>query len=262
MRLLGHHFRELYRHRLLIESLVRREVTARYRGSILGYFWTLLNPLMLLFVYHLIFTRYTKAVDLPNYFVFVFVGILPWLWLSTSITTGSTSISQGGALLSRVCIPPQVLPAVAVLSNLVNLLLGLPVALLAAAAVGILPSPAFALLPVVIAVELAFLYPVVLVLATITVRFRDVAFLVQNLLTIWFFLTPIAYPLAMVPGGYRAIVVANPATALLVPFQQICYEGAFPAPLFLAIGAAWAALSLPVAVWIFESMRDDMVEDI
>src|SRR5438105_12169436 len=124
-----------------------REVMARYRRSILGFFWTLLNPLLLLVVYRLVFTRLTHAVDIHDYAVFVFIGILPWLWLTSSVTNGCTSISQGGSLITRVCMPPQVLPAVAVLANLVNFVLALPLAVLAAAAYGVYPSPYAVLLP-------------------------------------------------------------------------------------------------------------------
>jgi lipopolysaccharide transport system permease protein len=262
VRLVFEHFHELYRHRVLIESLVWREVKARYRGSMLGYFWTLLNPLLLLMVYRLVFTKYTAAVVIPNYAVFVFVGLLPWLWLSTSVTTGAVSISSGGALITRVCVPPQVLPAVSVLSNLANLVLALPVAIAAAAAYGIYPAAPLALLPLALLSELVFLYALVLLLAAVTVRFRDVAFLVQNLVMIWFFLTPIAYPLDGVPAAYQLIARINPATALLRPFQEILYHRAFPSPLFLALGAAWALGLVPLGVYVFESLRNDFAEQI
>jgi lipopolysaccharide transport system permease protein len=256
------HFRELWRYRVLIESLVWREVKARYRGSVLGYVWTLLNPLLLLAVYRLVFTKYTQAVLIPNYAVFLFVGILPWLWLSSSVSNGAGSIYHGGALITRVCIPPQVLPAVAVLSNLVNLLFALPVALAAAAVYGIYPAPALAALPLVIGLELIFLYALALFLAALTVRFRDVEFLVQNIIMIWFFLTPIVYPLDKVPEQYRAVALANPATALLRPFQEIIYHRALPTPAFLALAAAWSIGLVLISVRAFESMRDTLAEEI
>jgi ABC-type polysaccharide/polyol phosphate export permease len=256
------HFRELFRHRALIECLVRREVKARYHGSALGYLWTLLNPLLLLVVYRLVFTRFTRAVTLPHYEVFLFVGILPWLWLSTGLSNGTVSIAQGGSLVTRVCIPPQVLPAVAVLSNLVNFLFALPVAILAAAAAGILPGAPAVLLPLALMIELVFLYGLTLLAAALTVRFRDVQFLVQNLLMVWFFVTPIAYPLALIPEPYRPFVLANPATAILRPFQQILYEGRWPDASALAIGSGWAVAVLALGVAVFEAMRGSLAEEI
>ncbi len=260
--LLIEHFHELYRYRALIDSLVRREVKARYRRSVLGYLWTLLNPLLLLLVYLMVFTRFTRAVNMPGYALFLFVGILPWLWLNTAITNGTTCLVQGGGLITRVCMPPQVLPAVAVLSNLVNFLLSLPVAVAAVALGGVWPGAALAALPAAIAVEMIFLYGASLLSATLTVRFRDVQFLAQNLLLVWFFLTPIAYPMAMVPERYRPLMYANPATVLLRPFQEILFEGRLPDPLHLVLGTGWALALLLAAVTVFESMRDGLAEEI
>lgn len=256
------HFRELYRHRVLLGALVRRDLKARYRGSVLGYLWTLANPLMLLGVYYLVFTRYTRAVDLPDYPLFLFVGLLPWLWLAGSVAVGANSIVGGSALITRVCIPPQVLPAVTVLSTLVNFALALPVALAAGLVVGRPPSPVLVLLPVVVGLELVFLYAIVLALAAVTVRFRDVTFLVQSVLTMWFFLTPVAYPLASVPEAHRALVFANPATPLLLAFQEILFFRQAPGAGTFAAAAAWALGLLFVGVRLFDALRDDLAEEI
>lgn len=262
MKLVLEHLGELFRHRALVASLVRRDLKARYRGSVLGYVWTLLNPLLLLFVYQLVFTKYTRAVELPHYVVFLFTGVLPWLWLSGSIAVGSGAIVGGSNLITRVCIPPQVLPAVTVLSTLVNFLLALPMAVAAALVAGIVPGPAVLLLPLVILLELAFVYALVLALATLTVRFRDVTFLVQSLLTLWFFLTPIAYPLAHVPDAYQRLVLANPATPMLLAFQDLLFFGRAPSLAILSAAAGWSALLLVLGVRLFEAMRDGIAEEI
>lgn len=256
------HLGELYRYRVLIDSLVRREVRARYRGSVLGYLWTLLNPLLLLAVYVLVFSRFTRAVTIENYALFLFSGILPWQWLASSITNGTTSIAHGGGLITRVCMPPQILPAVVVLSNLVNFLLALPVAVAAAALSGLWPSAALVFLPIAVANEVVFLYGAALIVATLTVRFRDVQFLVQSLLLVWFFLTPVAYPLDMVPERYLVLVRANPATALVRPFQEILFERRVPEVAHLALGAVTAVASLLLAAFLFEALRDDLAEEI
>jgi ABC-type polysaccharide/polyol phosphate export permease len=256
------HVRELYRHRALLAALVWRDLTARYRGSILGYFWTLLNPLLLLGAYSLVFTRYTQAVDLDGYPVFLLVGLLPWLWLSGSVALGANSVVGGANLITRVCFPPQVLPAVTVLSTLVNFLLALPVAILAGALVGLPPGPALALLPVVVALELVFLYAVALALASLTVRFRDVGLLAQSVLTIWFFLTPVTYPLAGVPEDYRALMLANPAMPLLVAFQDILFFRRAPDAGYLLLALAWTTGLLLVAVRIFDALRDSFAEEV
>ena len=262
LRSLAEHVRELYRYRALIDSLVRREVQARYRRSVLGYLWTFLNPLLLLTVYVLVFTRFTRAVSVPHYGLFLFVGILPWTWLSGSILNGTTSIAMNPGLVTRVCLPPQVLPAVAVVSNLVNFLLGLPVMLIAALLSGLRPGTALAALPLVVLLQLVFLYGAALVAATLTVHYRDVMFLAQNTLMVWFFLTPIAYPLDLVPERYRRLMYVNPATSLLRPFQQIVLEERFPSALYLGLGLLWAAAAALVGMAIFEALRDRLAEEV
>jgi lipopolysaccharide transport system permease protein len=256
------HFRELYRHRALLGALVWRDLKARYRGSVLGYFWTLLNPLLLLGVYLLVFTRYTRAVELEHYPVFLFVGILPWLWLSGSISVGAGAIVAGAGLITRVCLPPQLLPAVTVLSTAANFLLALPAALLAAAATGIRPGLALLLLPVVVILEVLLLYGITLSVSAATVRFRDVAFLLQSVLTMWFFMTPVAYPLSAVPETYRWLLLANPASPLIVAYQDILFFRRSADALLFGLGAAWAVVVLALGVWIFESLRDSFAEEL
>ena len=256
------HFRELWRHRTLIGSLVRRDVAVRYRGSVLGYLWTLLNPLMLLAVYHLAFSQIMRAVSVPHYSVFLFVGILPWLWLSSALTNGALSIANGGSLITRVCMPPQVLPAVVVISNFANFLFALPVAVAGAAFAGLPPAAALVALPIGLLTMMVFLYGLSLLAATLAVPFRDVQFLVQNLVMIWFFLTPIVYPLESIPAPWRPLVTANPATVLIHPFQSIFYERRFPDPAELGIGALWAVAATILGVVVFERLRGRLAEEI
>jgi lipopolysaccharide transport system permease protein len=256
------HFRELYRHRVLVGALVWRDIKARYRGSVLGYLWTLLNPMLLLGVYSLVFTKYTRAVDLPHYPVFLFVGILPWLWLSSAIASGANAIIGGASLITRVCIPPQVLPAVTVLSTAVNFGLALPLALGAAAAVGLAPAASLLLLPVVVVLELLFLYAIALSVSALSVRFRDVGFLLQSVLTMWFFMTPVAYPIASVPYPYRDLLMANPASPLFLTFQDIVFFRRDVSPLTLGLALLWTATLLVLGVRVFESRRDTFAEEI
>src|ERR1700733_271899 len=130
--MLGHlmwrNLQQLPRYRGLIQTLVAREMKARYRGSALGFVWSFINPLMLLTIYSIIFT-----VFLPNpteatkpYPLFMFCGLLPWTWFSTSLTEATGSLISGGNLIKKVLFPAEVLPIVTVLANMVHFLLGLP----------------------------------------------------------------------------------------------------------------------------------------
>ena len=119
------HVAELYRFRALIATLVLRDLRARYRGSFFGFLWSFLNPLLLMLVYALVFSVYLR-VPMENYAVFLFTGLLPWLWFSASLGHAAAVIVGSGGLVKRIMFPAEILPLVAVLSNLVNLLLSLP----------------------------------------------------------------------------------------------------------------------------------------
>ncbi len=121
-------FRELYQYRGLLFSLVQRELKARYRGSVLGFFWTFLNPTFQMLVYALLFSVYMRQ-RLENYTYFMFVGLLPWNWFSSSLSGGASSISDRRDLMTKVRFPAQVLPATVVVTNLCNFLLSLPLML-------------------------------------------------------------------------------------------------------------------------------------
>src|SRR5881409_1550831 len=124
--------RTLVRYRLLISSLVGRELKARYRGSVLGFFWSFVNPLLLLLTYTVVFTKIMPRQPTPKmepYYLFFFCGILPWTWFSSSLVESANGLIAGGNLIKKVLFPAEVLPVVTVLANLAHFLLGLPVLL-------------------------------------------------------------------------------------------------------------------------------------
>ena len=109
-------FRELFVYRALIHTLVMRDLKARYRGSMLGLLWTLLNPLLHMGIYALVFSVYLR-VQTELYVVFLLCGLLPWIWLSSSLIMGATAIIEGGSLLKKIFFPPQLLPTATVTAN-------------------------------------------------------------------------------------------------------------------------------------------------
>ena len=124
--------RNLYRYRVLIQSLVVRELKARYRGSFLGFFWSFFNPLLLLTVYTIVFNYIlpNRALTTQPYALFLFTGLLPWTWFSSALLESSNVIIAGGNLIKKIIFPAEVLPFVSVLANLVHFLLGTPILLL------------------------------------------------------------------------------------------------------------------------------------
>ncbi|MCP3168566.1 ABC transporter permease [Myxococcus qinghaiensis] len=255
--------RELYQYRGLLLSLVQRELKARYRGSFLGFLWTFLNPTLNMLVYSLLFTVMMRA-NTPHYSYFMFVGLLPWIWFSTSLGAGASAISERRDLMTKVRFPAQVLPTTVVLTNLSNYLLSLPLMLGLGLFHGQYPTWHVIAFPVVVLIQLIFTLAMTYILAAINVTFRDLQHIVGNLLTMWFFITPVLYQASTIlDERVRTVVlVANPMSSLMLSYQAIFYEHRFPDPWPLAALAAFSLALLWGASILFESRREEFAESI
>jgi len=261
------HLRELFRYRALIQSLVARELKARYRGSVLGFFWSFINPLLLLLVYSFVFTVVLPAAhppDLQPFALFMFCGILPWTWFSSSLLEASNVLIAGGNLIRKVLFPAEVLPIVTVLAGLVHFCLGLPIlaAFLVYYRVPLVVSD-LAWFPVIVLVQLVLTIGLALLVSALTVHFRDVRDLLSNLLTLGFFATPIIYALSQVPESVRWLLNLNPFTHLVVSYQEVLFRGGpFEQwPRLLAVGAG-SLLVCAGGYFVFDRLRDTLAEEV
>lgn len=252
---------ELFAYRALIRSLVVRDLKARYRGSVLGFLWTFLNPALLMCTYTLIFSVYMR-IDMEAYAAFLMTGLLPWIWFSSSLNMGGTSIVHGGDLLKKVFFPPQVLPVVLVLSNLANFLLSLPLLFAFLLMFDIRPGwTVVALLPIM-AIQLVFTYGFTLIVASVTVRYRDVAQLLGNLLTLWFFLSPIVYPAQQVPSTFLPLLLVNPMAPLLMGYQNVLLRDSWPEWTGLALASLAAVTAMTVGRIVYDHFRWTFAEEV
>jgi lipopolysaccharide transport system permease protein len=261
-----HNLVRLTRYRGLIQSLVARELKARYRGSVLGFFWSFINPLLLLLIYSFVFKHFVPRADddLPPYEVFLFCGILPWTWFSSSLLESSGVLISGGNLIKKVLFPAEVLPIVTVLANMVHFFLGLPILLLFILYNGMpLHLTELAWFPVAVGVQLILTLGFALILSALTVHFRDLRDILSNLVTFWFFATPIIYVYMTMKPNVLWWLNLNPFTHLAITYQEILY---FPGP----VGHAYWLLVLGVisiaffffGYFIFDRLRDTFAEEV
>ena len=259
--------RQLIRYRGLIQTLVTRELKARYRGSVLGFFWSFINPLLLLTVYTIVFSVVLpgfRGIEVEPYALFLFCGLLPWTWFSSALLESANSLIAGGNLIKKVLFPAEILPIVAVLSNMFHFFFALPILALFlvfyARPINLIELAWF---PVVVLVQLMLTLGLGLVLSAMTVHFRDLRDLLGNLLTLWFFSTPIIYPMAMVPAGGKFIMDLNPFTHLAISYQEVLfYDGPFGHwRWLLALAVASAAMFL-VGFALFDRLRDSFAEEV
>ena len=268
----------LLRYRSLIHALVMRDLKARYRGSVLGFFWSFANPLLLLMVYTFVF-----SVVLPgrfpgideNYALFLFCGLLPWTWFSSSLTEASNSLLTNGNLIKKVLFPAEVLPIVAVTANMVHFFLALPILILALVFFASrLPTVGELLwFPVVVAVQFVMSLGFGLILAALTVHFRDIKDLLSNVLTLWFFATPILYPSAMIvergpiffglPPLGKLLMDANPASHLVISYQEILFwDGPYGHWRWLLVTAILSVGMFLIGYALFDRLRDSFAEEV
>jgi ABC-type polysaccharide/polyol phosphate export permease len=256
--------RTLFRYRVLIQSLVGRELKARYRGSMLGFFWSFVNPLLQLLTYGLVFSVILpgrRAPVIEPYLLFFFCGILPWTWFQSSLVEASGVLIAGGNLIKKVLFPAEVLPVVTVFANLAHFALGLPVLLVFLAASGRLTVWAL-LLPLPILVQLVLTIGLSLFISALTVHFRDIQSILTHVLHLWFFASPILYYYGDLTGRVRTVLRLNPMTHVLVSYQQMLFHGHFDHWRGLGLAALAGLVAMVVGAFLFDRLRDTLAEEV
>jgi lipopolysaccharide transport system permease protein len=256
----------LIRYRGLVQSLVVRDLKARYRGSVLGFCWSFVNPLLLLLVYSFVFTTIipNETRGVQPYALFMFCGILPWNWFSSSLSEAAGSLIAGGNLIKKVMFPAEILPIVSVLANMVHFFLGLPILVLFLILYWHLPNPWNLLwFPIVVLVQLVFTLALALMFSALAVHFRDIRDILANFLMLWFFSTPIIYPWFQ-PNvqRFRRLFDVNPFTHIAVSYQEILFFNQGPVghwKWLLMLGVVSALLFL-ACYWLFDRLRDSFAE--
>jgi len=230
---IGERLRELVRYRELLRNLVIRDLKARYKNSVLGFFWSLLNPLGMMLVFTFVFTVLSRNNQVPRFPIFFLCGFLPWQFFSAGVNGSMNSIVGNSSLVNKVYFPREVLPASGVFANLVNFLLAM-VVLFGALFITRTPiSPYIWLLPLVIAVQTCFVLGMAFFLSTLNVFYRDTAMIMEVVMLAWFFLTPIFYPIAVLPNSYeifgitlnlqRLMYILNPMASLIQYYRDLLY---------------------------------------
>ena len=272
------HLKNLYKHRLLITNLISRELKARYRGTVLGFLWSFINPLLLMIIYTIVFGLIIAPRDPAFnenpilYSLFLFCGILPWTWFNASMIESANVLMIQGNLIKKVLFPAEILPIVSVTSNFIHFLFALPILLLVKLLIcifvkGAPPFTAYLLLiPFVILVQYVFSLAFAFFLSALTVHFRDIKDILANVLTFWFFATPIIYPVTFAPIQkfplLKLWVNLNPLTHIMVGYQNSIYFGEMLRWKKLGITFLVALVLLFLGYYVFDKLRDSFPEEV
>jgi lipopolysaccharide transport system permease protein len=229
----------------LLYELVGRDLKLRYRRSVLGMLWTLLNPLAQLLVLSLVFGL-MLPLNIPNYTLFLFTGLLAWNWFQTSLHGGAGSIVDNRDLIHQPGFPAAVLPVVTVAANFIHFLLALPILWVFMLLSGVPISAAFLALPAIFAAQFLLCLGLIYFLAAIQVTFRDTQYLVGIVLFLGFYLTPVFYDVAALPPQVQSLYRLNPLVPILEAYRSVFVNAEMPA----AQPLIWVGLFSAVLLWL------------
>ncbi|MCG2711312.1 MAG: ABC transporter permease [Candidatus Omnitrophica bacterium] len=247
----NNYFVQIYCYKELIMALADKEVKIKYKSAVLGHLWALLNPLLLMLVFSVVFSVIIR-VEISNFPVFLLCALLPWFYLSFSLTASTTSIVDNASLIKKAYFPHEVIPLSIVIANLFNFLISLVLLFAFLLFYSIYPSWAWFYLPLVVLLQSVFVLGLCLLSAAMHTMFRDVKYIVELILLVWFYATPIFYPLSFVPDNIRPFFLLNPLTVFINLYREILLQGkmAEPGLLFLAFALSIAFFALGMVVFI------------
>ena len=246
---------ELIAYRSLVRNLVTKDLKVRYKNSVLGFLWSLLNPLLMMLVYTLVFTKIFPT-DVKNFQVFVLIGLLPWNWCSRSLSSSATSLLDNSTIIKKVYFPRVLLPVSTVASEAINFLLAVPVLFLLMAYFGLPFTMWIAYLPVLLFIQAMLLVGLGLFLAGLNVLFRDTGVILEVLILAWFFLTPVFYDIKQAyPETAGWVFRLNPMASIIEQYRTILYYGSAPDFIFDIRAGATCFVILVLGYFFFTSLN-------
>lgn len=254
--------KEIYDYREMIFSLVKRDLKGRYKGSVLGFLWTFLNPLFQLAVYTMVFSIIMRS-GIKDYYLFLFVALIPWIFFSTSLTGGASCILSQQDMVKKIYFPREVLPISYVTSQFVNMVLSFIVIFFALGCARYTLRPfAVLCLPVIMAVEYLLALGLTMIMSAVTVYFRDMEYILGIFTMAWQFLTPVMYSLEQVPEEYRWIFFVNPMTYIITAYRDVLYDGALPKLDTLLPAAGLGIAALVIGWGVFCRLQRHFAEEL
>jgi lipopolysaccharide transport system permease protein len=238
---------ELWEYRELLFFFVWRDVKVRYKQTVLGALWAVIQPLTTTFAFAILFGRLggmAKHVDGP-YALHVFVGMLPWTFFANAVTAASNSLVGSGHLISKVYFPRLIVPVAAIASGLVDFAISFLVLLVMMAIYGVAPSPSMLAMPVFLLGTIVTAAGAGILFAASIVTYRDVRYLITFIVQLWLFVTPVLYPITMIPAKWRLLYAINPMAGMIAGFRASVLGG--PASLDVILVSSISAAAMLVA---------------
>lgn len=255
--------KELYDYRQMIFSLVRKDLRGRYKGSVLGFLWTFINPLFQLLVYTIAFSFILPS-PIEKYYLHLFVALIPWIFFSSSVQGGANSIIANKDLVSKIYFPREVIPISYVTSCFVNMLLSFIIIFLVVIVSGVGINPlAMLCLPLIMVVEYIMALGMAMLFSAITVFFRDMEHILSIITMAWIYLTPVLYPINMIENQtIQKLFYINPMTSVIVAYRDILYYSKVPDFSTLLIAVGFGIVILFMGFFVFSKLKRHFAEEL
>jgi lipopolysaccharide transport system permease protein len=259
---LGRTLRELFKYGHLLRNLVVKDLKLKYRGSVLGFVWSLANPVLMIAVYTVAFT-YILQLRTPGFVFYLMLGVLAWTFFANAISMSAGAVVDNGGLVRSVWFPRAILPIATVLFNfaqyLLTLLVFLPILMLLYRVSPAAPMLAY---PVFLVLQLMFTVGVALLLAVGTAFFRDVRHLVEVALPMLFWATPIVYETTQLPAGVRTLVLLTPVSPYVTAYHDVFYYRQWPSAETWIVAVVYAITALVAGLWLMTRTEYQLTERI
>jgi lipopolysaccharide transport system permease protein len=237
----------------LLTTLTKKEIKVRYRNSILGYLWSIANPLAFAFVFYIAF-KVVMKIDVENYTIFLISGLFPWQWFSNSVNASSGIFLGNANLIKKVNFPISTLPLTTLLNDAFHFLVSIPVITLFVILYKIPIKLSWIYgIPILMLIQILFTYGIALAISSINLFFRDMERLVIIFTTLLFYFTPIFYPETMIPQKYQSLINLNPLACLMINWRMLFLKGEFNSE-YLFLGFFYALISLLIGYLIFRRL--------
>lgn len=254
--------RELIAHRELLQAWTTREIKVRYKQSILGAAWAILQPLSLMVIFSIVFTYFVRVPTggIP-YPIFSYTALLPWTFFATSISFGAASLINNMSLVTKIYLPREILPLAAIGAACVDFVFASLIFVAMAFFYRVPVGVSYVVLPFLFLIQVILTVGVVLLLAGLMVRFRDIRFVVPLLTQLWFYATPIIYPVALVPEAWRSVYMLNPMAAIIESYRAVILLGEWPEWRYVLTAAA-TSMVLAVGAYLYFKRSEGVFADV
>lgn len=257
-----HMFKHLYQYRELLKSNVKKEIRGKYKGSFLGILWSFVNPLLQVLVYAIVFPLILKDPE-PNYVVFLIIGILPWTWFTTAIGQGTFTILGNAGIIKKVYFPREILPISVVTSGLINFLISCLIifAFLIFSPIGF--SWYLIYLPLVVLVQYVITLGLVFITSAINVYIRDAEYIINFIVNMLFYATPILYSPDVFAGTkFEVLIHLNPLATIINSYRDLLFHQTMPDLKALMIVLAIGMIILSFGILIFRKLERGFAEEV